>query len=205
MPNTTHENGESQENTENEVAQKATDIDTDSKEQKPDEQETQRQAVREKTAKKLASEILLGDKKLEDLPADQQWLKGDVEQLIAKAAPENEIDSRVKKALEVERQNEELEIVKGYLEEADIDSTTLASIEADKESYMEDGLSELKAIKTALRLNGLKNSEEAIKERRLKGMMFMPSGERRRETVSKDKRTEIEKRLSEDLPKGFSA
>ena len=68
MPNTTHDDGESQENTADEVADKATDINTDSQEQELDEQEAARQATRDGAAKKLASEILLGEKKLEDLP-----------------------------------------------------------------------------------------------------------------------------------------
>jgi len=206
MPNTTHEDSEQVATGSDEVAEKVTDIEPDAKAQQTDEQEKARQEVREGAAKKLASKILLGEAKLEDVPSDQQWLMEDVKALLSKAAPpEDEIDGRVRKMLEKERAVEELEIIRGYLAEADIDSTTQASIDADIESFMDDGLSELKATKTALRLNGLKNTDEAIKERRLKGMMFMPGGENRRQTISKDKRTAIEKRLSEDLPKGFSA
>lgn len=179
-----------------------TPADTDGEPKTPAEQ------ARDNQEKAWLKSIRSGDKKLEDMPKNLDWLRNRIEPKLKKEqevdADEDEIDRRVKKVLRTERESEDLDLLLDDLEET-ATQEQLARFKEEYEELVGDGVSPLRATITARRLIGLVDRETAIIERRRQGRKLMPNAGKRRETVSKDKMTEIEKKLGEDLPPGFKA
>jgi len=177
-----------------------TPADTDGDPKTPAEEAKERQ--KEAWLKKIKS----GDKTLDDMPENLGWLRKEIEPELKakKEVNENELGKRVKQALKEERETEDLELLVEDLEQ-NTDSEKVAQVKEEYESLRAEGVSALTALKTARRLVGLVDSKTVISERRKKGMLLPPQGGKKRETVDKEKMTEIEKRLSGGLPPGFKA
>jgi len=158
--------------------------------------------VRERQKQVWLENIKSGKKTLDDMPDNLGWLKKDIQKEVSKPE-EDEIESRVRQALKKEREDEDFSLLVEDLQSADAEK--VAQVKEEYESLIADGMSQLKALVTARRLVGLKDSQSVISERRRKGMLLPPNGSRRRDTNTGDKMTEIEKRLSGGLPPGFKA
>ena len=173
-----------------------------------DDPKTPAEEERERQKNKWLSQIREGKKTLDDMPENLGWLRKDIEaELPAKKSEkksDDDFDERVRKALKAEREQDELSLLVDDLEQ-NASSEKVAQVKEEYESLRADGLSPLKALIVARKLAGLKDSRSTISERRRKGMMLPPDGTRGRKTVDKNKMTEIEKRLSGDLPPGFKA
>lgn len=174
-----------------------------------DDPKTPAEQARESQKAKWLAEIKSGKKTLDDMPENLGWLRKEIEPEIQEDTPkrkrptrDEELDRRVQEALKKERDKEDLQLLAEDLEE-NATPEQLAKIQEDYAGFREDGVSPLRALVAARRLNGLHDSKTIISERRRRGMLLPPDGSRRRETVDKDKMTEIEKKLSGDLPPGF--
>jgi len=196
--------GESQDTETDEVGDTPADTDEESDEPKPNAEE-----VKAKQKEAWLKKIKSGEKTLDDMPRNLSWLRKDIEPElkkdgIKKEVDEDELDKRVKQALKKERDTEDLELLIDDLEE-NASPEELAQFKEEYESLRAEGLSALRATITARRLIGLEDNKTAIAERRKKGRLLPPMGGKRRDTVNKEKMTEIEKRLGGNLPPGFKA
>ena len=163
--------------------------------------------VKERQKKAWLSNIREGKKTLADMPENLGWLKKEVE---AELEPEkkppvkqDELESKIRKTMQKEREMEDFNLLVDTVEESDLDSEKSAQLQEEYEGLLSEGVSKLKALTTACRLVGLKDGKTMIAERRRKGMLLPPSGSRNRNTVSKDKMTEMEKKFAGGLPSGY--
>lgn len=165
--------------------------------------------VKERQKKAWLANIRAGKKTLDDMPENLAWLKPDVESdLKADKKPEpkpDELESKIRKTLQAEREAQDFNALVDSLGESDLDSEKAAQLQEDYEGLIADGVPKFKALATACRLNGLKDAQTMLSERRRKGMTLPPFGTRKREVLSKDKMTEMEKKFAGDLPGGFKA
>ena len=182
----------------------ATPADTDDE---SDEPKTPAQKEKERQKGKWLAAIKSGDKTLDEMPENLNWLRKEIEpELKGKkpAAKTDELDERVQQALRKERDKEDLGLLIDDLEE-NATPEQLAQFKEEYDQLISDGATPLRATITSRRLIGLKDNRTAISERRRKGMMLPPNGSRRRQTVEGDKMTDVEKRLSGGLPPGYKA
>jgi hypothetical protein len=157
--------------------------------------------VKERQKQAWLDNIRTGKKTLDDMPENLGWLKKEIQNEIP--AKTDDLESKMKKILQEERDSEDFNILADDLGSADAEQ--VAQVKEEYESLIDAGMGKLKALITARRLVGLKDSQTILAEKRRKGMLLPPSGSKNRKTViNKNKMTEIEKRLSGGLPPGFS-
>lgn len=162
--------------------------------------------VKAKQKKAWLENIKSGKKTLNDMPESLGWLKKEIESELKPASKNtDDIDSKVQKALKAEREKEDFGSLVDSLSEMDLDTETDAALKEEYESLISEGVSQYKALHIACKVVGIKDLETKTKERRRTGMTLPPFGTRKRETVSKDKMTELEKKFSGGLPGGFKA
>lgn len=171
----------------------------DQKDKEPAEEAKERQK------KAWIAKIKGGTKTLDDMPENLGWLKKEIEEELKpkKPAKKDDVEEAVRKTLQKEREAEDFTALTEYLEEADLSSELMAKIEEDYNELRQDGLSKFRSLKNAMRLNGIKDTQEVVMERRRQGRRLPPAGSRVRKTVSKDGLSEIERKLSGGLPPGY--
>jgi len=186
-----------------------TDEDTDGEPQK----KVDAKEVADKQEKSWLDKIKSGEKKLEDMPENLGWLKKRVEKKLEpekKEVNEDEITSKIRATLLEERAEEEFNYLVDDLKSAKITSEQEAQLKEEYEDYL-SGFDnptpsrKLKALIFARRMVGLKNSTEIVRERKVRGMTLPSYTGRNRSVPKRDEMTDIEKRLSGDLPPGFKA
>lgn len=177
-----------------------------------DDRKEAAEEAREKQKSAWLRNIKDGKKSLDDMPGNLAWLKKDpdFDEFRKKETKPDETEVKVQKALKSEREKEELEYLTSYLEEGDedgsISSEKLADIQSDYESLIADGASKKTALQTAMRLNGIKDAQTIVGERKRKGLLLPPRGNQKRRVLKKgDEMTDMEKKFSEksSLPPGF--
>lgn len=177
----------------------------DSDEESDDEPKTPAEKARAAQRKKWLTDIREGKKSLDDMPENLGWLRKDLEsnELKQSKQDEDDIDSKVEAALLRKQQKEEVNLLLDDIEET-ASNEQLAVFQKEYESLKEEGISKYRAVVIARKLAGLEDAATVLAKRRRKSRILPPSGERPRNTVHEtDKMTDIEKRLSGGLPKGF--
>ncbi len=192
--------------------------DTNEDKDSEDDRKANAAEVREKQKQAWLQKLKGGKRTLEDMPSNLEWLKKDPEfdefrdsgksEKTKRKVEDDEVDTKVQKALKSERDKEEFSYLVGYLEDAseDIDAETMANIQEEYESLLDDGVSKNRALKISMRSNGIKDVESIVAERRKKGLLLPPRGNRKRKVLKKgDDMTEMEKKFSDKgtLPPGF--
>jgi len=184
-----------------------TDIEKSDDSKKDDAKEAQKASWLDKIEK--------GKVTLDDMPENLGWLKDDIKkELDAKKEkkvekPKEDVDSAVNKALDARDAKKNFESLIQALKETEISESKDAQLKEEYEEYLEgiekpSNLQKYKALKFACKVVGLKDVSALASERRRKGMQLPPMGGKKRETMSKDKETEMEKKLGGNLPPGFS-
>lgn len=164
------------------------DLTPEKKETADDVKELQKQAWLRK--------IKNGEKTIDDMPTNLQWLKTEVQKELA---PKNgdAVEEAVKKALQKKRDEEELTLLIDDME--DLSEEKLAEFREEYEALRNDGLSPLKSTLIARKVVGLKDSDTVIRERRKKGMLLPPAP-----TVARKKRkddmSDVERKFMNNLP-----
>lgn len=190
-----------------EVDDDETPADTDDESDEPKKETAE--DVKERQKKAWVAHIREGKKSLEDMPENLGWLKREVQAELGtkpekKVIKEDEVDIRVRKALQAERDADEFNSLVDFIENSDTDEELLASMRENYDELKKEGLGKLKALKLAMRLSGIKDAQTAKHERRRKGMVLPPlGGARTRKVVGKDGMNEVERKLSSNLPPGF--
>ncbi len=154
-----------------------------------------------------------GKKTLDDMPENLAWLKKEVKEEIApdkKKANDDGLESKIRKALQEERAQEDFDSLIEGLQESDITAEQDAQLREEYEDLLSEFVNptasqKLKCLNVARRAVGIKDNSTTIMERRRKGRALPPLGGRRRSTVDKDKSTEMEKKLGGNLPPGYKA
>lgn len=177
---------------------------------------TKAEEARLKQKERWLNDIRDGKRSLDDMPDNLNWLRKDPDfdeyrdqDQRQKSEPKSkdELDQRVQNALRAQREKEDFELMIDFLATEDIPDDKMASVREFYQDYKSEGLSEKKALETAMRLSGIKDIKEVIADRRRQGMSFPPRSGKRRSTVSKDKddMTKMEKKFMDSLPPGFIA
>jgi len=149
---------------------------------------------------------------LDKMPANLGWLKKEIKEEMKPVKEEKAdgLSDKIRKALQEERAQEEYDALIDDLQSSEITAEQDARLREEYEDLISDfqnptAAQKLKALTNARRLVGIKSNSDTILERRRRGRALPPLGGRRRETVEKDKLTEMEKRLGGNLPPGFKA
>jgi hypothetical protein len=195
-----------QENIEDDSTDTETDDDgtLENTEESDDSEKETAEDVKNKQKAAWLAKIRGGQKKLEDMPDNLKWLRKEVEsELKGDEVEPDELESRIRKTLQQEREAEDFGLLTSYLGENEIDEEVMAEVRETYEDLLQDGVGKLKALKVAMRSAGLKDSQTVIAERRKKGMLLPPNGTRPRKTVVKDGLTDLERKLSSGLPNGY--
>lgn len=162
--------------------------------------------VKENQKKAWLDKIRSGKTTLEEMPKDLEWLKKDIKKELESGG--DDLNFRISKVLSEERAKSEFEYLIDDLKESKISKDQEAQLaeefeniigEFEKPTYSQ----KLKALMLARRLTGLKDSSEALKERRRKGMALPPLGGRKRTTVNTDSKADIKKKYGQNLPPGW--
>lgn len=199
-----------QETTDTESADTETEV--ESQDDTSKETEHQKTAEEKKAELKTAwlTNIREGKKTFDDMGKDLDWLKPEIQKEL-KVEPKKEkepddIDKRVQNALQQERVKDDVAYLTAYLEEADLSAETMADIKDDFNNLKNEGATIRTALKTAMRLNGIKDTDSIIAERRKKGILMPPQGTRKRNVLKpKDGLTDVEKKFMSNLPPGFQS
>lgn len=195
-----------QENIEDDSTDTETDDDgtLENTEESDDSEKETAEDVKNKQKAAWLAKIRGGQKKLEDMPDNLKWLRKEVEsELKGDEVEPDELESRIRKTLQQEREAEDFGLLTSYLGENEIDEEVMAEVRETYEDLLQDGVGKLKALKVAMRSAGLKDSQTVIAERRKKGMLLPPNGTRPRKTVTKDGLTDLERKLASGLPNGY--
>lgn len=189
-----------------EVDDDLTPADTDEESDEP-KKETAEQ-VKERQKKAWIDKIKKGEKTLDDMPNNLKWLRDDVEKEVSGGKPSaktDDLEVKIRRTLQAEKDKEEFVLLADSLEESSADEETLAGVRDSYQELVNDGVSQLKALKLAMKLNGMKDADTVVKERRKKGMLLPPNSSQQRKVVSKDGLTEMERKFTkqEDLPPSF--
>lgn len=195
-----------QENIEDDSTDTETDDDgtLENTEESDDSEKETAEDVKNRQKAAWLAKIKGGQKKLEDMPDNLKWLRKEVEaELKGEEVEPDELESRIRKTLQQEREAEDFGLLTSYLEENEIDDEVMAEVRETYEDLLQDGVGKLKALKVAMRSAGLKDSQTVIAERRKKGMLLPPYGTRPRKTVTKDGLTDLERKLASGLPNGY--
>lgn len=168
-----------------------------------------------KEQQKLAwlKNIKEGKKTLDDMPKNLGWLKKDIQKELSgeeKPKPQvDELDNKIRTVLSEREARDDYEYLVEDLQNADISSEQEAQLKEEYESYLENfdnptDSQKLKALLVARRLVGLKDAASMVRDRRRKGRSLPPLGGTRKRAVTDDnKLSEIEKKLSGNLPPGY--
>lgn len=195
-----------QENIEDDSTDTETDDDgtLENTEESDDSEKETAEDVKNKQKAAWLAKIKGGQKKLEDMPDNLKWLRKEVEaELKGEEVEPDELESRIRKTLQQEREAEDFGLLTSYLGDNEIDEEVMAEVRETYEDLLQDGVGKLKALKVAMRSAGLKDSQTVIAERRKKGMLLPPYGTRPRKTVTKDGLTDLERKLASGLPNGY--
>lgn len=163
-----------------------------------------------KQRQKLAwlRKIKNGEKTIEDMPNNLNWLKKDIEKELnpkksEKKVEQDELESKIRATLQKERDQEDFQILAADIEDSDLDSETLATLKETYESLLEDKVPQLKALVLARRVAGLKDSQEVVRSRRRKAMTLPPQGSINRKVVKKDGMNDVERQFMNNLPPAY--
>ncbi len=184
------------------------------------EDDPKKKADAEEVAKKQEDswldDINSGKKSLDDMPENLGWLKKRVKAKLPEDKPEKvekkeekvDIRSEIRAVNAEERAQDEFGAFIKTLKEANISNEKDADLREEYQDQLQgvddpSVAQQLKALKTACRLVGLKDVISSASERRRKGMELPPFGGSKRKTVKSDKKTEMEEKFSKDLPPGF--
>lgn len=177
--------------------------DTDEDDQKETAEDVKN---RQKTA--WLRNIKEGRKTLEDMPDNLGWLKKEVEKDLEEPkkqkATEDELETRIRKTLQAERDQEDFQALAGVVEEADLEDDKLEELKEMFEDLKSDGVKPLKALRIAMKSAGMKDSQTMLAERRSKGMLLPPRSSKARQVVTKDGMTDMERKFNRDLPNGYA-
>lgn len=173
-----------------------------------DEPKTPGQQAMERQEKAWREAIKSGKKTLDDMPPNLKWLRAKLEPdtKVSKKpnVEQDELDQRVAQALQREREREEADfLIQDVAENATDEEGAL--FQEKYEELLSDGISQLKAVKYAREMVGLKDNAEFVKARKLKGGALPPKTNLNRTVVEKDKLTTQERKYMNSLPKGFRA
>jgi len=151
-----------------------------------------------------------GEKTLDEMPKNLEWLKKDIQkELESKKPKDDDLNSRIQTVLAEREARQEFDYIVEDLKNADISAEQEAQLREEYEDLLSTYSTptesqKVQALLIARRLVGLQDLTSSIRERKRKGMTLPSlSGTRKRSTVTPDKMTEIEKRLSGGLPPEF--
>jgi hypothetical protein len=170
--------------------------------------------VAETQEKKWLDKIKSGEKKLDDMPENLGWLKKRVaEKLVPKKeqkpVDEDELSAKIRLTLQAERAEEEFNFLVDGLKESGLDSEKEAELQEEYENLISEFpnptiVQKLKCLRIACKATGVKDNSETLKERKRKAMTLPPFGGKKRSTGKKEDMTDMEKKLSGNLPPGFT-
>lgn len=164
-------------------------------------------AEKAKSDQKLAwlRDIKSGKRKLEDMPNSLNWLKKEVEKDLKPEPKEDELETKIRKTLLKEREQEDYDLLVSDLEESEIGEEKIAELKEEFEALRADGVPQLRALILARKLVGLKDSQEIIRDRRRKAMTLPPQGSVTRFTAKKSSMTPMERKFADKstLPPAF--
>ena len=178
------------------------DADDDSESTDSDDGLTPKETAEEVKARQKKAwlrKINNGEKTVDDMPSNLQWLKKEVEQeLNPKKEDKGSVDEAVRIALQKKRDDDELTLLAEDMES--VGDEKLAEFREEYESLRKDGLSALRATLIARKVVGLKDSETVVRERRRKGMLLPPSNSIARKAKRKDDMNDVERKFMNNLP-----
>lgn len=162
--------------------------------------------VKENQKKAWLDKIRSGKTTLEEMPKDLEWLKKDIKKELESGG--DDLNFRISKVLSEERAKSEFEYLIDDLKESKISKDQEAQLAEEYEEIIGEFKNptysqKLKALLLARRLTGLKDSSEALKERRRKGMALPPLGGRKRTTINTESKADIKKKYGQNLPPGW--
>lgn len=206
---TTHEDDEFSdiEDEQEDIDQNDDSTSEDSEDESQDKsKETSRNEVKENQKKAWLDKIRSGKTTLEDMPKDLEWLKKDIQKELKENT--DDLDTRISTVLTEREAKNEFNFLIDDLKESKLSADQESALAEEYEGIISEFKNptysqRLKALMLARRLIGLKDTSEAIKERRRKGMALPPLGGRKRITVNPDKKADIKQKYGQNLPPGF--
>jgi hypothetical protein len=205
----THEDDEFENTDEDDSQDTVNDDDSDTGQNTDKDDSDKADEAKERQKMAWLKKIESGDKTLDDMPKNLEWLKKDIQDDMKKKPKDDDIDSRIQKVLTEREAKLEFDYLVDDLKEADISAEQEAQLREEYEDLLSTysrptDSQKVKALLVARRLIGLQDTTSLIRERRRKGMTLPSlSGTRKRSTVNPEKMTEIEKKLSGGLPPEF--
>jgi hypothetical protein len=169
--------------------------------------------VKEEQKTAWLNNIRSGKKTLDEMPANLGWLRKEIEPELAPPAEKKlevekkgfDISSQVQAELRKQKELEEKEVLVSFLKEGSVSDDMLSDIESNYRAFMSDGMSDFNALKSAMRVSGVKDVASIISEKKREAMLFPGVSSQERRVVNQGNgMSELEKRLSTDLPPGFS-
>jgi hypothetical protein len=181
----------------------------DDKKQTPPESKETAEQVKEKQKTAWLNNIKSGKKTLEDMPANLDWLKKEILPELGEAkkpvnVSEDDITLKVRMELVKERELEEKRQIVRYMEEGNLTDEQMDDVREEYADLRSDGISEVKALKRALRYAGVKDINSIIEDRKREGMTLSPDVSMPRRILKKsDGLTDMERKFVKNLPPGF--
>jgi hypothetical protein len=169
--------------------------------------------VKEEQKTAWLNNIRTGKKTLDEMPANLGWLRKEIEPELAPPVEKKlevekkgfDISSQVQAELRKQKELEEKEVLVSFLKEGSVSDDMLSDIESNYRAFMSDGMSDFNALKSAMRVSGVKDVASIISEKKREAMLFPGVSSQERRVVNQGNgMSELEKRLSTDLPPGFS-
>lgn len=219
----THEEDELQDTEEDEsedtiddddVTPENTESDSDEEEEEDESEKAKAAAAKKRQKDSWLSQIKEGKKTLEDMPENLGWLKKEIKAELEKKpakkdSSKGKISAEVREVLREERAEEEFDSLVEDLQSQEIPAEKEAELRQEYEDQLSEfpnptKAQELKCLRTAVRLVGIKNLSDTIRERRRDGRKLPPLGGKKRSTVSKEQQTDMEKKLGGNLPPGYA-
>jgi len=146
---------------------------------------------------------------IDDMPENLEWLKKEPEfKEYRKPEKKDDLDLVVNRVLTEREAVSEFKEVVGNLQKLEISEEKDAQLRKEFEDLLSEYESPtanqtVRALRIACRLVGIKDVTSYSKERRSKGLVLPALGKERDTSTQGKQETEIEKRLSGNLPPGF--
>jgi len=135
-------------------------------------------------AEAWAKKIKSGDKTLDDLPANLQWLKADVEAKLGKK--ELGLSELVQREIATQRETDRFENLKDDLEDYGLTKQQKSDLQEKFKNFRGKGLTKLDALETAMETLSINPSEKALEARRQAMRLRTPGSYRKGNNVSPD-------------------
>jgi len=123
-------------------------------------------------AKAWAKKVMAGDATMDELPAQVQWLKKDIEGILGATKKSPAIEDIVEQKLAEREDKRKFDTLQGTLKDARLSKAQISDIKAEFKEFRTLGMLPAKALEKAMKITGI--DLDAQKTARLKNSMRLP-------------------------------